>query len=193
MFVAEKGIELDEQFIDIYKGEHFSAEFKKKSPLWDVPVLELDDGTCISQINAICRFLEDMHPEPALYGQTPEERAEVSMWNHIGFINGMQAIAEVARNSMEAFENRAVLGTRNYAQIPALAERGVQRMIQFMEEMDTRLSNSQYIGGAAFSVADITAFVAIDLGITNGIAMPEGLSHLENWHANINARPSAKA
>ncbi|NIB40818.1 glutathione S-transferase family protein [Pseudomaricurvus alkylphenolicus] len=193
MFLAEKELTLDTIDIDIFSGGQFSPEFKNKSPLWDIPLLELDNGQCITQVNAICRYLETLYPTPPLFGTTAQEQAQVEMWNHIAFINGMQAIAEVARNSMPVFEGRALLGAHSFDQIPALAERGQQRMRTFMLDINHRLSEEKFLAGTEFSVADITAFVAIDLALSNGIEQPSECSSLSEWLTKMRSRPSASA
>lgn len=193
IFLEEKGLDVDTENIDIFAGEQFTPDFKAKSPIWDIPLLELDNGIYISQVNAICRYLEDLYPESPLYGTEILEKAQIEMWNHIAFINGMQAIAEVARNGMEIFKDRAVLGTHPFEQIPELATRGQERMRLFMQEMNRRLSDNTYIAGEKYSVADITTFVAVDLAINNGIEMPGNCQNFDRWYQEMLQRPSSRA
>jgi len=193
IFLAEKGIDIPTVQVDLMNGEQFSPEFSEKSPLNDVPVLALDDGTCISQVNAICRYIEAKYPETPLYGTTPEELAMVEMWNHIAFINGISAVAEAFRNSVEVFKDRPVLGKHAFPQIPALVERGKQRTLHFFSDMDGYLANRPYIAGENYSVADITTLVTIDFAKWVELEVPEACSHLRRWYEEVSQRPSVQA
>lgn len=193
IFAAEKGIDLPLVQVDLMKGEQLTPEFKALNPWCTVPVLVLDDGTAISEINAICRYLEETQPEPALMGQTPVEKAMITMWDHRMEVDGFFAAAEGFRNATPGFKGRAITGPHNYDQIPALAERGKQRVQWFFELLDERLANNQFIAGPAFSVADITAMVTVDFSRWMKVTIPESLTHAKRWHTEVSARPSAKA
>lgn len=193
IFAAEKGIDLPLVQVDLMKGEQLTPEFRALNPWCTVPVLVLDDGTAISEINAICRYLEETQPEPALMGRTPVEKALIAMWDHRMEVDGFFAAAEGFRNATPGFKGRAITGRHNYDQIPALAERGKQRVQWFFELLDERLANNQFIAGPAFSVADITAMVTVDFSRWMKVTMPESLTHARRWHAEVSARPSAKA
>jgi glutathione S-transferase len=123
-----------------------------------VPVLELDDGATISEAIAICHYLEAVHPEPALMGHTPAEKAEILMWEHRCEIDGFLAVQEAFRNSTPGLQERAVTGREEMAQIPALAERGRSRVLSFFRLLEERLAQSPYLGGPSYSIADITAW-----------------------------------
>lgn len=193
IFLAEKGVEIPTVQVDLTQGEQFSPEFCKKSPLNDVPVLELDNGTCITQVNAICRYIEAQHPEKPLFGTTPEEVGLIEMWNHIAFMNGIGAVAEAFRNSAEMFKDRPVLGKHPYPQIPALAERGTQRTLNFFSDMDEHLADSAFVAGDRYSVADITTLVAVDFAKWIKLEVPEECANLRRWYAEVSQRPSAQA
>ena len=193
IFLAEKGIEIPIQQVDLTQGEQFSEDFSKKGPLNDVPALELDNGTCITQVNAICRYLEALYPEKPLFGSTPEEIGRIEMWDHIAFMNGIGAVAESFRNGAEMFEGRALVGKHRYAQIPALVERGRERTLNFFSDMDERLSESEFVAGENYSAADITTLVAVDFAQWIELGIPGECQHLKRWHEQVSQRPSAQA
>ena len=159
IFLAEKGIELDTVQVDLRNGEQFSVEFRERNPDCAVPVLELDDGTCISEVFAICQYLEDRHPEPQLFGRTPEERALVLMWYTKIEQQGLIGVMEAFRNFSKGFKGRALAGPDDYEQIPELAERGRLRVQRFMTRLDEQLEGHEFVVADYFSVADITALV----------------------------------
>ena len=131
IFMAEKGIEIETVQINLMQLEQHSDTYKKINPLGEVPALVLEDGTCINQTNAICRYLEDIFPDNPLYGRTALERAQVEVQNHMIYMNGIVAGGEAFRNSSPNFNNRALSGPHAYAQIPELASRGLLRIDNF--------------------------------------------------------------
>jgi len=193
LFLAEKRIELDTVEVDLRSGEHLSDEFAALSPECTVPVLELDDGTCLWNSQAIRQYVEDGHPEPALLGEDALERAQVAQW--VGWIehNGFLAAAEAFRNKAEGMADHAVPGRRPVAQIPELAERGRKRFGFFLEDLDRRLASSAHIAGPEFSVADIDAFVVLDFGRRATKLDPDGFPHLSAWRKRIAERPAIAA
>jgi len=193
IFLAEKGIEVPRVPLDLLKGEQLTAEYRAKNPACDIPMLELDDGTCISQIRGICRYFEETYPEPALLGKTPSEKAMVEMWDHLAFMNGLLAVAEVFRNTATGFKDRAVVGPHDYPQIPALAERGKQRVQNFFADFDQRLGASEYVAGNFFSVADITTLVTCDFAKWIKTEIPAHCGDLRRWYARVSQRPAVLA
>ena len=193
IFLAEKGIELETIQVDLAKGEQFSEEFKAINPLGEVPLLVLEDGTTISQVDAICRYLEEVYPETPLHGRTPVERAMVNASNHQLQMNGFTAGAEAFRNSTPGFKNRALPGPHNYSQIPELAHRGLQRLDHLFADLDAHLANSEFIVGDYYSIADITALCIIDFAKWVKKRIPEDCSNLQRWYNQVSDRPSAKA
>lgn len=191
IFLAEKGVELGTVQVDLGSGEQFSAAFRKINPDCVVPVLELDNGQCISEVVAICHYLEELYPEPALFGSTPEERARVLMWNAKAEQLGLWAVADAFRNSVKALTNNALPGPENYLQIPELAERGRKRVYEFYTRLDGQLADNDYVAGDFYSVADITALAAIDFAAWIKITVPESATNLARWHAQVSKRPSA--
>lgn len=193
MFLAEKGIEIETAQVQIREGEQHKEAFRKINPWRYVPALELDDGSVICEATAICRYFEALHPEPPLMGRDAKEQGLVAMWDRWADVNGFMAVAEGLRNSIERFQNRAVVGPVDYAQIPELAERGKARTKQFLGDLDARLGEVEWVAGDAFSIADITAFVVTNFAGMIEIGIPEDAANLKRWHATMSARPSAEA
>lgn len=193
IFMAEKGIEIETIQVDLSKGEQFSEAFKAINPLSEVPLLELDDGTTISQVGAICRYLEEIYPDKPLHGRTPVERAMVDSSNQQLQMNGFMAGAEAFRNSTPGLKNRAMPGPHNYSQIPELAERGLKRLDNLFADLNAHLANSQFIVGDYYSVADISAMTVVDFAKWVKKPIPEGCANLQRWYDQVNDRPSAKA
>ncbi len=194
IFAAEKGIELEAVNVNIREMEQFEDSFRKISPNCTVPVLELDDGTVLTDSFAIWRYFEEIQPEPPLLGRTPLEKAIVEQWLRRIELDGYQACVEAVRNGLERFKDRAVPSTVPFAQIPELAERGLKRIALFFEVLDERLRESEYVAGPDFTAADIHAMITVDFAI-NGLQQspPENLTALKAWHEKVSARPSAKA
>lgn len=193
IFLAEKGIELETVQVDLGSGEQFSAAFRKINPDCVVPVLELDNGHYLSEVVAICHYLEELYPEPTLFGRTPEERATVLMWNAKVEQLGLWAVADAFRNSVKALTNNAVPGPDNYLQIPELAERGRKRVGQFFKRLDGQLADNDHVAGDLYSVADIAALAAVDFASWIKIKMPEDAANLARWYEQVSRRPSASA
>lgn len=193
IFLAEKGLDFETVQIDLGKGEQFSDEFRRVNPDCVVPALELDDGSCISEVIAICQYIEDLHPEPALLGGSPEERARVSMWNGKVEQLGLWAMMDAFRNSSKGLVDRALPGPESYAQIPELAERGRKRVLQFIYRLNDQLADNEFVAGARYSIADISAMVLIDFAGWIKIAIPEDAGHVARWYGEVSERPSAAA
>jgi len=193
MFIAEKRIDVPMQEIDLRSGEHFSKAFRRMNPYATVPTLELDDGTCIGESDAICMYFEALHPDPPLMGSDPKSKALVTMWNRRVEFDGYLAVAEGFRNRVPGFKDRAVPGRHNVPQVDALAERGAQRYRDFLGDVDERLGESEYVAGDTFSVADITAFVAIEFA-RGALKIEPGVdqANIARWHAAVSRRPSAQ-
>lgn len=193
IFLAEKGVEVPTRKVDLRNREQLSADYLRLNPCATVPCLELDDGTVIHQAVSICLYLEEIHPEPPLLGIDARDRAIVDMWNRRVEQEGLQAIMEAFRNGHPAFENRALTGPHNYAQIPELAERGRERTGHFLAMLDERLGESAYVAGEAFTIADISALVGVDFAAAVKVASIEGYENIERWYGAVSARPSASA
>jgi glutathione S-transferase len=193
IFLAEKGLELDTVQVDLGSGEQFSDEFKRINPDCVVPVLQLDDGQCISEVVAICSYVEALHPVPALLGETPGAKAAALMWNAKVEQQGLSAMADAFRNSAKGLKDKALTGLDAYPQIPELAARGRQRVDRFMARMDERLADSEYLAGDFFSIADISAMVFVDFAAWLKIPLPSDGENLKRWYNDVSKRPSAAA
>jgi len=193
IFLAEKGVDIETVQIDLGKGEQFSDEFRAVNPDCTVPVLELDDGSCISEVTAICQYIEDLNPEPALFGSSPEERARVSMWNVKVEQLGLWAMMDAFRNSAKGLVDRALPGPESYVQIPELAERGRRRVLQFFERLNDQLADNTFVAGENYSIADISAMVLVDFAGWIKIAIPDDMEHVARWYSEVSKRPSAAA
>ncbi len=193
IFLAEKGISVPTVQVDLRNNEQLSPTFRAINPEATVPALELDDGTRINDAVGICVYFEAVHPQPALMGESAEQKALIASWQREVERNGFYAVMEAFRNSTPGLKGRALPGPHDYEQIPALAERGRLRVKHFYERMDARLAQSEFVAGPRYSIADITALIAVDFAARAKMPIPENLSHLRRWHAQVSARPSAKA
>ena len=193
IFLAEKGVEIETVQVDLGQGEQLSEAYREVNPDCVVPALQLDDGSHISEVLAICQYLEETYPEPALMGGTAEERARVSMWNAKVEQQGLWAMADAFRNSAKGLQNRAVTGPEAYPQIPELAERGRSRVLQFFKRLDAQLASSRFVAGDSYSIADITAMVLVDFAGWIKIQVPVDATNIARWYAEVSKRPSAAA
>ncbi len=186
IYLAEKGIDVPIEEVSIPKGEHRKPEYLAKNPLGGVPILELDDGTILAETIAICRYFEELHPEPALFGVDALDRARVEMWQRRMEFEIFVMLGQYFRNTHEFFKGR----------IPQVAEWGeVMREAanKRLEWLDTVLADREWIAGDRFTIADITAMVGIDFGRPSKIRIADDQKNLTRWHEAAASRPSAKA
>ena len=193
IFIAEKGLDIPTVQVDLRNGEHLTESFRKLNPWCTVPVLELDDGTAISEAVAVCRYLEDAHPEPPLMGVDPRDRAVVAMWEHRFEIDGFLAVTEAFRNQARGLAGRALTGPESVAQIPELVQRGRARVERFFGELDARLAGHPFVAGERYTIADITAQVAVDFAGWIKMSLPAECRHAAEWYERVSARTSAGA
>lgn len=194
IFLAEKGIDVPREAIDLRTGEHLADAYLRINPRGAVPALEFDDGEVLCESAAICRYFEALHPQPSLFGATPIDIGRIESWTRRIEGDGYAACVYVLRNTAPAFKDRAIPDAGlSVAQIPELAARGAQMWESFTEALDRRLGVSAWIAGPNYSFADITALVTIDFARAAKLAVPEGLVHLGRWYAEASARPSASA
>jgi len=186
IFLAEKGLSVPMEKIDLGALQHKSAEFTAINPLQRVPVLVLDDGTVITESIAICRYFEGLRPQPPLFGRGAMEEALVEMWNRRVELNLYAAVSAVFRHlhpAMRELEN----------QIPEWGEANKPRVMDFLALLNRELKDRLYVAGDHYSVADITTLVAVDLMKPAKLAMPADLVNIERWHAQVSERASATA
>ena len=191
--LVEKGIEYETVPVDTPNKAHLEADFLMLNPWATVPVLQLADGTCISEAIACCRYLEEAYPEPPLFGKNSKEKGIISMWEHRMEWDGFLAVAEYLRNTIERMRDRGLTGVVNFDQIPALAERGKTRVAHFHNLLDERLGHSEYMAGEYYTIADITAQVSLDFASRAGLKCPEDKKNILRWYNLVNSRPSAAA
>lgn len=187
IFLAEKGIEVPLVHTDIIKREQKAPAFLAKNPIGSIPVLELDDGTCISESVAICRYFEAMHPQPPLFGTTPFEIAQIEMWLRRVELNLMVPTGMV-------WIHGHPLTARLIKQIPAAAEQNRKRVEIGYGLLNDQLADNQFVAGPDYSVVDAVLLATLDFanGLV-GVPYDLGLVHLKRWHEEASARPSAAA
>jgi glutathione S-transferase len=190
ILLAEKGVAHDTVEIDLRRGEQLGDAFRAVNPQCTVPVLRTDDGLLLTDNAAITAWLEARFPEPPVLGVTPAEKAEIASWNWRVEFEGLLAIAEAMRNSAPALAERALAGPVNYAQIPELAQRGQARARQFFATLNERLAGREYLAGGRFSIADISAVVAVDFARVIKLRIDDQVPELQRWRAALALRPS---
>lgn len=193
ILLAEKGVAHDTVQIDLRSGEQLGEAYRRINPRCTVPALRVEEGgerLLLTDNAEITAWLEARFPQPPLGGITPAEKAEVAGWQWRVEFEGLLAVAEALRNSSPALAGRALPGPVAYAQIPALAERGLARLQQFFAALDERLAGREFIATERFSVVDITAVVAVDFARAVKVRPGEAHPHLQRWRAAMAARPS---
>jgi len=191
VFLAEKGLELPTEQLNVREGAQFTPALTEMNPFHCVPFLELDDGTVIAESLSICRYLEEIYPQPALFGRTSSERAVVDMWLRRFELDGLIPMLHAVRNSLPIFAGRVVPGTRNdLPQLPALVTRGREMMEIFLGRVEPYMAKNAFVAGPQFSAADITGFFAIRSA--NALNMDIGARYpaVATWFAKVSARPS---
>ena len=192
MAMAEKGISLPTETIDIMAGANRSGDYIKKVPAGGTPALELDDGRIVSEITVIAEYLEDRHPTPAIIGTTAEERAETRKWVRIIDLGYCEPMA----NGFRATEGRPMFTGR----FPLSSESGGQELkaiaaqkLQWLDGLMQARGPGDFICGDRFTLADILLFCFMEFGGQVGQPMPDGLAWIPGWRARVAARPSAAA
>jgi glutathione S-transferase/endonuclease YncB( thermonuclease family) len=187
IFLAEKGIEIPLQPLDIGALEQKDESFRAINPMQRVPVLILDDGTAISESVAICRYFEEIQPEPPLMGTDPLDKALVEMWNRRMELNLMAGVAAAFRHLHPAMREMEV------PQVPEWGEANKAKVMDLLKWLDEELAGRRFIAGDRFTIADITALVAVDFMKPAKLAVPEDHANLRRWHEEVSSRPSASA
>ncbi len=190
ILLAEKGIAFETVHVDLRNKEQLSDAFRAINPQCTVPALRTEEGDVFTDNAAIAAYLEARYPQPPLLGTTPAEKADIASWHWRVEFEGLLAIAEALRNSAPAMENRALPGPVDYAQIPALAQRGLARVQQFMDMLDAHLAGRSFIAADQFSIADITAVVAVDFARVVRVKPGEQHVNLLRWRQEMALRPS---
>ena len=190
ILLAEKGVPHHTVQVDLRSGEQLSPAYRAINPQCTVPALRTEEGGLLTDNAAITAFVEARYPQPPLLGSTPEQKAEIASWNWRVEFEGLLAIAEALRNGSPAMANRALPGPVDYAQIPELAQRGVARVQHFFQALDTQLAGRDFIAAGQFSIADITAVVAVDFARVVKVKPGDQHPHLLRWRALMAQRPA---
>jgi glutathione S-transferase len=186
IFLAEKGISVPVEQVDIGKADNRKPPFLAKNPLGGLPVLELDDGRYLSESVAICRFFEERQPKPPLMGVDPTDRAFVEMWQRRMEIEIFQRVASTFQHTHDFFKGRIT-------QVPAYGEASRAAALTRLAWLDGELAGREFIAGDRYTIADITAQCGIDFGRVANIRIDPAWKNLQRWHEAVSARPSAKA
>ena len=186
MFLAEKGIDLPETPVNLMTREHKSPEFRARNSLGQIPALELDDGTVIAETVSICRYFEELQPDPPLFGTGAVGRAQVDMW--------IRRVEFVVMAPVGAFWRHA--HPRTAALLTQYKDYGLSNRDAYaaaLKWLDRELEGRSFVAGEAFGMADICLLSTVDFATWIGLDMPAELAALAGWHARVSARPSAAA
>ena len=194
IYLAEKSIEVARETIDLRRDEHFGDAYLAINPRGTVPALQLDDGEVITESAAICRYFEALHPDPPLFGTTAVEIARIESWTRRIENDGYTAAVYAFRNSRPQLDGRGAAGKwPPIPIIPELATRGAIMWGAFIDGLEARLVDRQWIAGDAFSFADITALVTIDFARAAKLVVPDDCAAVVRWHTAVEERPSTGA
>jgi glutathione S-transferase len=187
VFLAEKGIEVPLVPVDMGALEHKGEAVTRRNPLQRLPVLELDDGTILTESVAICRYFEELHPEPPLFGRGALGKARVEMWQRRMELNLLGAVAAAFRHIHPAMKEWEV------PQIPEWGEANKSKAVDFLRLLDRELADREYVAGEAYTIADITGLIAVDFMKPARIKVPEECTNVLRWYGAVSSRPSANA
>jgi glutathione S-transferase len=187
VFLAEKGISVPTEQVDLGAMQHKSPAYTAVNPLQRVPALLFDDGTVLTESIAICRYFEGLQPDPPLFGRTGLEAAVIEMWNRRVELHLYFPVSQVFRHLHPAMKDREV------PQVAAWGEANKPRVLEFLSLLNDELAHRIFVAGDTYSVADITGLVAVDFMKPAKLSIPEEFAHLKRWHAAVSARPSAAA
>ena len=187
VFLAEKGIEVPLEPVDMGAMGHRGPEVTGRNPLQRLPVLELDDGTILTESVAICRYFEELHPEPALFGRGALGRAKVEMWQRRMELNLLMCVAQAFRHMHPAMKEWEV------PQVAEWGEANKPRALDFLRILDRELAEREFAAGDEYSIADITGLIAMDFMKPARIELPEEFGNVRRWYGALSARPSARA
>jgi glutathione S-transferase len=186
IFLAEKSIPMEYVQVDLQKGENLSKEMRAKNPIGKIPILELEDGTCISESDAICAYFEALQPEPYLLGESPLEKGQVAMWQRQIEFGLFMQVGMCFQHTTGYFKDR----------MKPIKEYGVEAGInaaKFLKLLNRQLEQNPFVAGEKFSIADITAMCSIDFARVVDIRVKDEYSALQSWYDKVSGRPSAKA
>jgi len=187
ILLAEKGIKVPNEQINILEGKNRTPEFLAKNPAGGLPVLELDDGSHLAESVAICRYFEGLHPEPNLMGKDLREQADIEMWNRRVELNLFGPVSRAFQHTNALFKGR----------LQQFEDYGATQLATSMQQLkwlDEQIGDKPFVAGKRYTIADITALVAIDFGTQMaGLKVDPALKNLNRWHQSVSSRPSASA
>ncbi len=187
VFLAEKGMKVPLVPVDMGAMGHRADEIRMRNPLQRLPVLELDDGTILTESVAICRYFEELQPQPPLFGQGALGKAQVEMWQRRMELELLMRVAHAFRHTHTAMKEWEV------PQVPEWGEANKPKVIDFLRFIDGELAGREFIAGDAYSIADITGLIAVDFMKPARIQVPDECANVRRWHEAVSARPSAAA
>jgi glutathione S-transferase len=194
IYIAEKGIDIPVQVVNLGEKEQFSDAYKAINPRLQVPALALDDGQTIAEVPAIWRYLEALYPDNPLLGTDAADIGIVTMWERRVELDGFAPTMEGVRNAVAGLKGRALSGPHDYEQIPEIVERSKLRVANFYKDINARLADVPFVSGNRFSVADVTLLATVDFATAGlKVPIPDGANALRRWYDSVSARPSAKA
>lgn len=193
IFLTEKGLDVPSVEPNVREGALHEEPYRSMNPFAAVPFLELDDGTVIAESIAICRYLEELHPDPSLLGRDAKERAVVEMWNRRVEIDGFGPAIHALRNADALYAGRVLPGTKNdLPGVPQIVERGKDSLAILLGRLDAQLADTPFIAGDLFSVADITGYLMIGVASRIDFPIPDRCPNVARWFADVAARPSVQ-
>ena len=191
VYLAEKGLEVPTEQVNVREGALFVEPFMSLNPFHCVPFMVLDDGTAIAESMSICSYLEELHPEPPLFGRTPAERAVVDMWLRRFELDGFIPLLHALRNHLPNFAGRVVPGTRSdLPQSPTMVTRGKEMMEVFLGRVEPHMAENEFVAGPEFTVADITAFFTLRMAYALEMDVNASWPAVGAWFAKVSARPA---
>ena len=186
IFLAEKNIPMEYVQVDLQQGENISPAMRNKNPMGKIPVLELDDGTCISEGAAICLYFEELYPEVNLLGRTPLEKATIDMWHRQVDLYFFGQVGMCFQHSTGYFKDR-MTPVKEYGAVAG------KNALNFLDVLEKRLGESEFVAGDRFTIADITTMCTVDFARVVGIKVTEKQPNIQRWYQVVSSRPSAKA
>jgi glutathione S-transferase len=193
MFLREKGIDVPSEELNVREGKQFEEPYTSMNPFHCVPFLELDDGTVVAESVTICRYLEELHPEPSLFGRQATERATIDMWNRRIEIDGLLPILHASRNHFSLFADRVVPGTRgDLPQLPAMVQRGKEMLGVFLDRLEPHLAGREFVTADRMTICDISGFFTMRPAERLGVDLKGTFPNVARWYQAIARRPSAQ-
>ena len=185
VYMAEKGINIPIEEVDLMSAKNRTPEFLKKNPLGGLPVLELDDGSHLTESLAIMEYLEELNPKPPMIGATPLERARVRELERIAEIGVLSSVGTIFQNTSPFFAGRV-------KQSADAADNGRARLATNLKVLDDRIGKGPFVAGERPSIADCTLLAALDFGNFAGVSLDPSYKNVTRWYAGFKERPSAR-